>query len=240
MACSASSCRCACGCAAHQGPTGRRDRRDRQHHRAFRRADPQRLLYGDYQFATDDTRDSFLRRGVFSCYEPVDPVTPLTPNPTRFNPEDWARLTFYSHTHKRLAFNAYSSRYTEDLRADLLGRLSASAAYVDNYHDALDQATGAELKATEMITEIYVERPRLAAFMEDAREVLRGREANVIYGTVRLIEQDDETFLAWARTATRASFSTCTSSTRRKALHRRPTRFARSSISASSTAAATT
>jgi hypothetical protein len=156
-------------------------------------------LYGDYQFATDDTRDSFLRRGVFSCYEPVDPVTPLTPNPTRFNPEDWARLTFYSHTHKRLAFNAYSSRYVKTSGQIYWADSQLSAAYVDNYHDALDQATGAEFKATEMITEIYVERPRLAAFMEDARDVLRGREANVIYGTVRLIEQDDETFLAWAR-----------------------------------------
>ena len=28
---------------------------------------------------------------------------------------------------------------------------------------------------------------------------LRDRKANVIYGTVRLIEKDDETFLAWAR-----------------------------------------
>lgn len=49
------------------------------------------------------------------------------------------------------------------------------------------------------ITEIYVERPRLAAFMEDARRVLRERAADVIYGTVRLIERDEETFLAWAR-----------------------------------------
>src|SRR6185295_16963256 len=30
-------------------------------------------LYGDFQFATDSKRDSFLRRGVFSCYQPVDP-----------------------------------------------------------------------------------------------------------------------------------------------------------------------
>jgi hypothetical protein len=157
------------------------------------------FLYGDYQFATDDTRDSFLRRGVFSCYEPVDPATPLTPNPTRFNPEDWARLTLYSHTHKRLAFNAYSSRYLKTSGQIYWADSQLSAAYVDNYHDALDEATGAEFKATEMITEIYVERARLAAFMEDARRVLRDREANVVYGTVRLIEQDDETFLAWAR-----------------------------------------
>src|SRR4030095_10477035 len=49
-------------------------------------------LYGDFQFATDSSRESFLHRGVFSCYRPVDPSTPLTVNPTRFRPEDWARL----------------------------------------------------------------------------------------------------------------------------------------------------
>ena len=68
-------------------------------------------LYGDYQFTTDADRDSFLRRGVWSCYEPVADDTPLTQNATRFNPEDWARLTFYSHRYKRRAFEAYSSRY---------------------------------------------------------------------------------------------------------------------------------
>jgi len=157
------------------------------------------FIYGDYQFATDDTRDSFLRRGVFSCYEPVDPDTPLTLNPTRFNPEDWARLTFYSHTHKRRAFSVYSERYLKTSGQIYWADSQLSAAYVDNYHDALDEATRARAKATEMITEIYVERPRLAAFMDDARRMLRERKANVIYGTVRLIEQDDETFLAWAR-----------------------------------------
>jgi FAD/FMN-containing dehydrogenase len=35
--------------------------------------------------------------------------------------------------------------------------------------------------------------------MEDARALLRRRRANVIYGTVRMIEKDEETFLAWAR-----------------------------------------
>ena len=157
------------------------------------------FLYGDYQFATDSSRDSFLRRGIFSCYEPVDSDTPLTPNPARLNPEDWARLTFYSHTRKRLAFDVYSSRYLKTSGQIYWADSQLAASYVDNYHELLDKATGAAVKATEMITEIYVERPRLAAFMDDARRVLRDRKANVIYGTVRLIEQDDETFLAWAR-----------------------------------------
>jgi hypothetical protein len=50
-----------------------------------------------------------------------------------------------------------------------------------------------------MITEIYVPRERLADFMHEAAEELRRVGADVVYGTVRLIERDDETFLAWAR-----------------------------------------
>jgi FAD/FMN-containing dehydrogenase len=156
-------------------------------------------LYGDYQFATDSTRDSFLRRGVFSCYQPVPLDTPLTPNPTRFHPEDWARLTFYSHKYKRRAFEVYSKRYLQTSGQIYWADWQLSAAYVDNYHADLDRALHARVTATEMIAEIYVRRDRLGPFMEDARTALRNAGANVIYGTVRLIEQDEETFLAWAR-----------------------------------------
>ncbi len=70
---------------------------------------------------------------------------------------------------------------------------------MDGYHADIDRAIGAKTSASEMITEIYVQRPRLAAFMDAARDAFRQRRANVIYGTVRMIERDDETFLAWAR-----------------------------------------
>jgi FAD/FMN-containing dehydrogenase len=156
-------------------------------------------LYGDYQFATDSTRDSFLRRGVFSCYQPVPHDTALTPNPTRFTPEDWARLTYYSHRFKQRAFQVFSSRYLATSGQVYWADSQLSAAYVDNYHADLDRAFGSRVKATEMIAEIYVPRPRLAAFMEDARVALIAARADVIYGTVRLIEKDDESFLAWAR-----------------------------------------
>jgi FAD/FMN-containing dehydrogenase len=155
--------------------------------------------YGDYQFTTDAGRDSFLRRGICSCYQPVPADTPLTEHPTRFNPEDWARLTFYSHKYKRRAFEVYSSRYLKTSGQIYWADWQLSAAYVDNYHADLDRAFHAKAKGSEMITEIYVQRGRLAAFMEDARVALRAAGANVIYGTVRLIERDEETFLAWAR-----------------------------------------
>jgi FAD/FMN-containing dehydrogenase len=156
-------------------------------------------LYGDYQFATDSTRDSFLQQGIFSCYEPVPDDTPLTVNPTRFNPEDWAALTFYSHRYKRRAFDVYASRYLQTSGQIYWADSQLSAAYVDDYHADLDRALGAKVPATEMITEIYVERTHLAAFMTDAARELRARRANVIYGTVRMIEKDEECFLTWAK-----------------------------------------
>ena len=33
--------------------------------------------YGDFQFAIDRESDDFLRKGVFSCYTPVQPTTPI-------------------------------------------------------------------------------------------------------------------------------------------------------------------
>ena len=35
--------------------------------------------------------------------------------------------------------------------------------------------------------------------MADAKEVLRGDAADLIYGTIRFIRRDDETYLAWAK-----------------------------------------
>ena len=50
-----------------------------------------------------------------------------------------------------------------------------------------------------MITEIYVPRPSLVSFMKEAAEDFRKNRVEVIYGTVRFIEPDDVTFLAWAK-----------------------------------------
>jgi FAD/FMN-containing dehydrogenase len=157
------------------------------------------FLYGDFQFAIDADSPSFLEQGVFSCYEPVPTDTPLTEDPVCFTPEDWARLTWLAHRDKRAAFDLYSTRYLETSDQIYWSDSQLAASYVDHYHADLDRALGASVKGTEMITELYVPRSRFAMFMDDMREALRRRSANVIYGTVRLIERDEETFLAWAR-----------------------------------------
>lgn len=73
------------------------------------------------------------------------------------------------------------------------------STYVDEYHTRLDARLGACAQGTEVISEVYVPRQRLATFLADARAAFRAHEADVIYGTIRLIERDDETFLPWAR-----------------------------------------
>jgi FAD/FMN-containing dehydrogenase len=156
-------------------------------------------LYGDFQYATDAKRDSFFRQGLFPTYQPVADSTPLTVNPTRFHPEDWERLTYWSHRDRRLAFRVYSERYLATSGQIYWSDSQLSAAYIDNYHQALDRKMHAQHPATEMISELYVPRRRLPVFMNEAGRLLRERKGNVIYGTVRVIEADSESFLAWAR-----------------------------------------
>jgi FAD/FMN-containing dehydrogenase len=149
------------------------------------------FLYGDFQFATDPGSPDFLRRGVFSCYRPVED-RPLPRGQAVLSADDWRRLLRLAHTDKSVAFELYSAHY---LATD--GQLYASdrhqlAQYVDGYHAEVGPGS-------EMIAELYVPRPLLAEFLSAAARELARLDADVIYGTVRLIERDDETVLAWAR-----------------------------------------
>jgi len=68
--------------------------------------------------------------------------------------------------------------------------------YVDGYHSEFDKGG---VKASEMISEIYVPREQLKTLFDELREDFRANETNVVYGTVRLIEEDTESFLTWAK-----------------------------------------
>jgi FAD/FMN-containing dehydrogenase len=54
-------------------------------------------------------------------------------------------------------------------------------------------------KCSEMITELYVPVERVIDFLQAAAATLTALKAEVIYGTIRLINEDSETVLAWAR-----------------------------------------
>jgi FAD/FMN-containing dehydrogenase len=155
--------------------------------------------YGDFQFAIDAEHESFLRSGILSCYAPVPAKTPLTRDPIHFSRADWLSLAVEAHRDKRRAFQLYADAYLRTTGQVYWSDAQLSGLYLDDYHEHVDAVLGGDVKGTEMITELYVPRDRLEAFMEDARGVLRSRSADVVYGTVRLIDADRETFLAWAR-----------------------------------------
>jgi FAD/FMN-containing dehydrogenase len=71
--------------------------------------------------------------------------------------------------------------------------------YPDNYHREIDAKLHAPYPASEIITEIDVPRAMLAEFFGEVRQDFRKNGVELIYGTVRLIEQDDESFLPWAK-----------------------------------------
>jgi FAD/FMN-containing dehydrogenase len=165
---------------------------------AFARRKREGFLFGDCQYAIDETSPDYLRKGVFSCYRPVDPATPIPQGQARLSPEDWTELIYLAHTNKGEAFKRYSTYYLSTSGQIYRSDLHQLSTYMDDYHRVLDKRLGGP-EATEIISEIYVPLGELAGYLDEVREDFKRNNVNVIYGTIRLIEQDDETFLAWAR-----------------------------------------
>jgi len=103
-----------------------------------------------------------------------------------------------AHINKSEAFQRYAAYYLSTNGQVYWSDTQQLGYYVGGYHAALDRALH-EPESTEIITEVYVPRPQLAAFMLELADDFRRHDVNVIYGTVRLIERDDESFLAWAK-----------------------------------------
>jgi FAD/FMN-containing dehydrogenase len=157
---------------------------------AFAERIDQGFLYGDFQFAIDSDSDDFLRRGVFSCYRPV-PDRVLPQQQRALSEDDWRRLLQLAHTDKSRAFDLYAQHYLATSGQLYRSDAHQLAFYSAGYHGVVGPGS-------EMITEIYVPRASLAGYLQAAAEELRRSRADVVYGTVRLIERDTESFLAWA------------------------------------------
>jgi FAD/FMN-containing dehydrogenase len=154
---------------------------------------------GDWQYAIDESSDDFLHCGVFSCYKPVPIDTEIKDSQISVSDRAWQELVYLAHTDKSKAFKLYSDFYLKSSGQVYWSDTSQLGGYDEGYHVDTDDRMGAKHPATEMITEVSVPRERLADFLAAAAEGLRKANANVIYGTVRLIEPDRESFLNWAK-----------------------------------------
>ncbi len=157
----------------------------------------QRFLYGDFQFSVDEKSPDFLQRGVFSCYQPIDEREPIVAE-KKLRDNDWLDLLRLAYTDREKAFKRYSDYYLSTNGQTYWSDTSQLSAYLPNYAQKLREQIGGE-ESSLIITEIYVPRADLSDFLAQAAELLRSNHTIAIYGTVRLIEKDDESFLAWAK-----------------------------------------
>ncbi len=159
----------------------------------------QGAAFGDFQYMTDETSSDFMLRGILSTYSPTGASTEVPGEQVGLSAEDWMRLYVQAHTDKARAYTEYADHY---LRTD--GQLYWSddhqfSPYLPEAGDLLARTLGWTTFRSLMISELYVPRNRFEDFMHAARQSLLETSANVVYGTVRLIESEDETILRWAK-----------------------------------------
>jgi FAD/FMN-containing dehydrogenase len=159
------------------------------------------FLFGDCQFSIDERSPDFLNVGIFSCYGPDTEATNIPDGQRSLSNQEWGRLLYLTHTDRAKAAAAYIAHYMATSGQLYWSDLHQRSEYIAGYHQLLDQMTGATTPGSEIITEIYVPRSALAAFMVDAAAALRDGDPTVVYGTIRLVERDDESLLTWAREA---------------------------------------
>jgi FAD/FMN-containing dehydrogenase len=165
--------------------------------RRFEERIAQKFLYGDFQFSVDERSSDFLQRGVFSCYEPIDEHEPIVAK-RELRDDDWLDLLRLAYTDREKAFKRYSDYYLSTNGQTYWSDTNQLSAYLPNYAQKIRDLIGGE-ESSLIITEIYVPRMDLPNFLRQAAALLRSNRTTVIYGTVRLIEKDDESFLAWAK-----------------------------------------
>lgn len=156
-------------------------------------------VYGDFQFSIDSQSDDFMRKGVMACYVPVEEPVDSSEPVKALSEEDVAALLSEAHADAGRAFARYVRHYLATDGAVYSSDLMQLSAYPKGYHQAGEYHLCKGGRGSEMITELYVPHEHIENLLDRVAHVLRRRSAQLIYGTVRLIRGESETFLPWAR-----------------------------------------
>jgi FAD/FMN-containing dehydrogenase len=169
--------------------------------KAVRQRVAEGCIYGDFQYAIDAQGDSFLRRGVLACYRPAPDGAAVDDETENLTKDDWLQLLELTYRNKALAFATYAQHYSATHGRVYWSDTMQLSTYIPDYAEFL-AARGLLVSGVPeslLIGEQYVPPERLVEFLDRARAVLRETGAEVIYGTIRSIRQDQTSFLPWAR-----------------------------------------
>ena len=155
--------------------------------------------YGDFQYMTDEGSNDFLSKGIMSVYSPVENQTPISKSQIGLTPDDWKRLFVLAHIDKKQAYIDYKNHYEVTNGQIYWSDEHQFSPYIPEATDLLNHQMSWGNYRSLVLTELYVPRNAFVEFMTQAREKLLSLDANVVYGTVRLIQNEQETFLNWAK-----------------------------------------
>ncbi|HYD18574.1 MAG TPA: FAD-binding oxidoreductase [Patescibacteria group bacterium] len=156
-------------------------------------------LYGDFQYMTDEKHDDFMRRGIFSCYVPVADDTPLSEASHDLGLKAWQDLYRLAHLDKQKAYQVYRDHYLATNGQVYWSDAHQTGIYLKEFNKQFAKERGEKAGSSLMLSEVYVPRDKFFESMEKFRAEALKRGMDIIYGTVRFIERDDESFLPWAK-----------------------------------------
>jgi FAD/FMN-containing dehydrogenase len=156
------------------------------------------FLYGDFQLSIDDKSPEFLRHGIFTCYRAVPAETPMPLSAPVIDEKDRLSLFELAHSDKRAAFLRLSSHYQATHGQLYWSDQQQMYPYPDNYHRELDRRLGTP-RSSEAMAEVCCARDQIEPFMNEVRQYALREQLEIISATVRVVEPDNDTYLAWSR-----------------------------------------
>lgn len=155
--------------------------------------------FGDCQYSTDFSDLTATHQGVFSCYRPVADNTPVPEYRKQLSAEEWGQIIYLGHTDRKKTFETYAEHYLATNGQIYWSDTHQMSNDFDGYHKQLDKRLRAKHPGSEMITEVYVPPQNFESFLKTARKAVNEDSINLVYGTIRFIEKEEDTFLAWAK-----------------------------------------
>ena len=155
--------------------------------------------YGYFQYSIDESSADFLRAGILTTYENVTSATPLGTESADIDAKLLTALLEIAHRDRGSAYRRYAKlELSKDGNVEW-SDLHQLSTYPAGYHQEIEKRLGADFVGADLILEVYVPRGELISLLEEARRILLASGMPLIYGTIRFIEQDKDSYLAWAK-----------------------------------------
>ncbi|MFT5205863.1 MAG: FAD/FMN-containing dehydrogenase [Phycisphaerales bacterium] len=163
------------------------------------RATAEGCKYGDFQYHIDENSPNFMKQGICSWYELAKNEVAVPVETEQLSNDKWRNFLYLACTDRRKGFDAYTSFLQATNGTLYWSDTSQVSTYDKGYREFINTNIEFDAPVSLMLSELYVPREQLPQCMAKAAEVLQAGGIPNIYGTIRLIEQDDETFLPWAK-----------------------------------------